>query len=315
VGAAGDGRRRRAGSGTAVTRIAILGDGARAAQIATEFALGGCSVEWLSAERERSQLLAEESLRMAAGYGLAAPADLERARALLGEGHPETGADGRLTLIVEALPEALDAKAEGIAPIAAAHPEALVATTSEALSVTAIGEAAGVGERMLAARYGRPPLLTPLVELLAARDTPPRLLDRVSQLLRAIGKRPVALRREVPGMLAGRLEVAIARECMWLLESGVADAEAIDEVVRDGLARAWTAVGPLQAATLDDGCSLAMVADSIGADPASAVSLEGLGGAAGDEAPAQLRARRDEVLAGARRAERARAGSPGGERP
>jgi len=298
-----------------MTRIAILGEGAQAAQIAAEFALGGCSVEWLSAEQERSQLLAEESLRMAAVHGLAAPADLERARALLGEGHPETGADGRLALIVEALPEELDAKAEGIARLAAAHPEALVATTSEALSVTAIGEAAGVGERMLAARYGRPPLLTPLVELLAARDTPPRLLDRVSQLLRAIGKRPVVLRREVPGMLAGRLEVAIARECMWLLESGVADAEVIDEVVRDGLARVWTAAGPLQAAALDGGSSLAMVAASIGADPASGASLEGLGAAAAGEAPAQLRARRDEVLAAALRSERARSGSSGGERP
>ncbi|HEX9482750.1 MAG TPA: 3-hydroxyacyl-CoA dehydrogenase NAD-binding domain-containing protein [Solirubrobacteraceae bacterium] len=298
-----------------MTRIAILGEGAQAAQIAAEFALGGCSVEWLSAEAERSQLLAEESLRMAAVHGLAGPADLERARALLGEGHPETGADGRLALIVEALPEELDAKAEGIARLAAAHPEALVATTSEALSVTAIGEAAGVGERMLAARYGRPPLLTPLVELLAARDTPPRLLDRVSQLLRAIGKRPVVLRREVPGMLAGRLEVAIARECMWLLESGVADAEVIDEVVRDGLARVWTTAGPLQAAALDGGSSLAMVAASIGADPASGASLEGFGAAAAGEAPAQLRARRDEMLAAALRSERARSGLPGGERP
>src|SRR5258708_29035461 len=139
-----------------MTRIAILGEGARAAQIAAEFALGGCSVEWLSAEQERSQLLAEESLRMAAVHGLAAPADLERARALLGEGHPETGADGRLALIVEALPAELDAQAEGIARLAAAHPEALGATTSEARSVTPSGGAGGRGRRSAGRRVRRP---------------------------------------------------------------------------------------------------------------------------------------------------------------
>ncbi len=104
---------------------------------------------------------------------------------------------------------------------------------------TELGEAAAVGERMLSTRYGDPPLLCPVVELLAARDTPRRLLDRVSQLLRALGKRPVALRREVPGLVSGRLELALLRETSWLLERGAIDAEDLDELVRDSLARRW----------------------------------------------------------------------------
>jgi 3-hydroxyacyl-CoA dehydrogenase len=300
-----DGRRRE--QGATVTRIAVLGEGAPAAQLGGEFALGGCTVVWLSTERERSQQLLEEALRLAAGHGLAGPADLERARALVAHADPSAGAEGRLTLIVETLPEQLQSKAQAIAPLAADHPEALIASTSEAISVTAIGEQAGVSERMIATRYGDPPMLSPLVELLAARDTPPRLLDRVSQLLRAIGKRPVILRREVPGMLAGRLEVAILRECLWLLESGVADAEVIDAVVRDGLARGWTVAGPLHLAGLRGGAP-ALVAEAIGEDPAARMPLERLAGNGADgEALAKLRERRDEALAGALRAERARA--------
>jgi 3-hydroxyacyl-CoA dehydrogenase len=302
-----DERWRRRQPGAAVTRIAVLGEGALAAQLGGEFALGGCTVVWLSTERERSQQLIEEALRLAAGHGLAGPADLERARALVAHADPAAGADGRLTLIVETLPELLQSKVQAIAPLAADHPEALIASTSEAISVTAIGEEAGVSERMVATRYGDPPMLSPLVELLAARDTPPRLLDRVSQLLRAIGKRPVTLRREVPGMLAGRLEVAILRECLWLLESGVADAQEIDAVVRDGLARGWAVAGPLHFAGLRGGAP-ALIAEAIGEDPAARMPLERLAGNGADgEALAKLRERRDEALAGALRAERARA--------
>jgi 3-hydroxybutyryl-CoA dehydrogenase len=303
-----NGRRREQGGD--LTRIAVLGDGTDAAQLSGEFALGGCSVVWLNGGPERSAQLVEEALRLAAGYGLAGPAELERARALIGHAEEVAGVDGRLTLIVEALPEEIETKAAGIGPLAAAHPEALVATTSEAVSVTAVGEAAGVGERTVAMRYGTPPMLNPLVELLAARDTPPRLLDRVSQLLRAIGKRPVAVRREVPGMLSGRLEVAMLRECRWLLENGVAGAEEIDEVVRDGLARGWAVAGPLQSAALR-GASLALIAEAIGEDPAATEPLaERSGGGPGEpsgEPPAGLRERRDEALADALRAERARA--------
>ncbi len=290
-----------------MTRIAVLGEGSLASQIGSEFALGGCSVVWVAADAERSQQRVEEALRFASAHGLTGPVDLERARSLMTRASPGAGGEGRLTLILDALPEDLELKAEGIAALAAAHPEALVAVTAEALSVSAIGEAAGTAERTVAVRYGRPALLSPLVELLAARDTPPRLLDRVSQLLRAIGKRPVVLHREVPGMLAGRLEAALLRESAWLLERGVADAETIDEVVRDGLARLWGVAGPLRAAALRKPGELSRLAAEIGTDPAASQSLERLEREApAEEALVELRERRDAALAAALRVDRAR---------
>jgi 3-hydroxybutyryl-CoA dehydrogenase len=288
-----------------VTRIAVLGEGHRAAQIGSEFALGGCSVSWLNVDTERSQRRVEEALRLAVAHGLAAPPELERARTLVAVAEPAAGVDGRLTLILEVLSEGLDGKAQAIVPLAAAHPEALIATSGESVSATAVGEAAGVGERIVGVRYGSPPMLTPLVELVAARDTPPRLLDRVSQLLRAIGKRPVTLRREVPGMLAGRLEAAMLGACLWLLEQGVADAEQIDEVVRDGLARSWGVAGPLQAAALRDPAALAAIG-AASSDGAAHVPAEALTQLAGAGIPAALREHLEEQLARALREERER---------
>jgi 3-hydroxybutyryl-CoA dehydrogenase len=293
-----------------MTRVAVLGDSEAGAQIGCEYALGGCSVIWLTNEQERSAQRAEGVLRLASTRGLAGPADLERARALISHAAPGDGSEGRLTLILEVLPERLEEKAAALAPLAAAHPEALLATTGETITATALGEAAGAAERIVTTRYGSPPLLNPLVELLAARDTPPRLLDRVSQLLRAIGKRPVLVRREVPGMIGARLELALLRECASLLERGVADAAAIDEVVRDGLARSWAVAGPLQAAELEGLRSLRAIAAEIEAEGAASPPGRDLLHSLPATEPALLeglRERRDQSLAAALRAERDRA--------
>ena len=217
-----------------MTRVAVLGTGPAAAQVGCEYALGAARCS--GAGRTPADQRVEEALRFAASYGLAGPPDLERARSLMVRGDPTISSVERLTLIVDAQSAPLEQRASAIGGDRRRHPEALVATMA-LVAPTELGEAAEVGERMLATRYGDPPLLSPVVELLAARDTPRRLLDRVSQLLRALGKEPIALRREVPGLVSGRLELALLREAAWLLERGAVEAEDLDTLLRR-LARA-----------------------------------------------------------------------------
>jgi len=258
----------------------------------------------------------EEALRLAASHGLAGPPELERARSLMIRGNPAVSSVERLTLIIDAQSAPLDARATEIATVAERHPEALVATLCLLPSVTVLGEAAGVGERMLATRYGDPPLLCPVVELLAARDTPRRLLDRVSQLLRALGKRPLALNREVPGLVCGRLELALLREASWLLERGVVEAADLDELVRDSLGRRWAVAGPVESGALGPRSELLELARENGGERPSASALEELLAPAGDADPeraAATRERREQGLAAALRSERAAAGRPAGD--
>jgi len=125
-----------------------------------------------------------------------------------------------------------------------------VVSVAEDLSPDELGAAAGIPDRMLGARYGSPPLLMPVVELVACEQTPPRLLDKLAQLLRAIGKRPVLLERQSPGLVSGRLEGALLAEAARLVEEGVASPEAVDEVVRESLARDWRLAGPFEGAPL-----------------------------------------------------------------
>jgi 3-hydroxybutyryl-CoA dehydrogenase len=294
-----------------VTRIAVLGTGPAAAQIGCEYALGGCAVLWAE-EDEGAQQRVEEALRLASGHGLAGPAEVERARSLMVRGDATISSTERFTLIVDAQDLPLEPRAAAIAPIAARHPEALVASASPLPSVTALGEAAGVGDRMLATVYGDPPLFSPVVELLAARDTPLRLLERVSQLLRALGKRPVQVRREVPGLVAARLEVAMLREALSLVERGVIDVGALDELVRDSLARRWALAGPIEAALLGTTpamsalSELARVLDAEQPPPGAGRDLAAIATEPGEEKRlASVRERLEGGLAAALRAERA----------
>src|SRR6185437_3145690 len=175
--------------------------------------------------------------------------DAARSRMSYGDGHEpgeHAGSDRPPGLIVESLPEQLALKAEVLGELCARHRAAIVASNTSSLSISALGEAAGVAERIVGTHYWNPPLLMPLVETIAGPDTPRELLVAVLGLLRAIGKRPIVLEREAIGLLWNRLQLAVLRECEWLVEHGVATPQTIDEVMRDGLARRWRLTGPFE---------------------------------------------------------------------
>ncbi len=132
----------------------------------------------------------------------------------------------------------------------AAAPAAVVATNTSSLSITAIGDAIGAPERTVGTHYLNPPLLMPPVEIVAGERTSAETVAFARDTVAALGKLPVLVRRDVPGFVWNRLQFALVRECAWLVESGVASAEDVDTVVREGLARRWRHVGPLRSIAL-----------------------------------------------------------------
>jgi 3-hydroxybutyryl-CoA dehydrogenase len=295
-------------------RIAILGGGLMGAQIGCEYALAGHPVQWVVRERVRAEPRVEQALALALRHRLADAAALERARSLMSyedsaaSGDDENGgpAGPSPELIVESLPEQLALKADVLGPLAARHPQAIVASNTSSISLSALGEAAGVGERIVGTHYWNPPLLMPLVEVLAGERTPIELRDRVVRLLRAIGKRPVVLEREADGLLWNRLQLAVLRECEWLVEHGVATPEAIDEVMRDGLARRWRLTGPFETVGLGGAQTFDAIAANLYPVLSDAKSSDGFAGHVPHDAErlAALRERRDDALAAELRAER-----------
>ncbi len=317
----------------AAPHVAILGAGLMGAQIGCEYALGGCAVTWLVRDRQRASERVERALAVALQYELADEPALARARAAMryeetgvaGDGAPGAGeagdagdadarhsgapgAAGEPALIVESLPEDLATKVDALAPHTARWPRATVASNTSSISISALGEAAGVAERIVGTHYWNPPLLMPLVETIAGERTPRARLDAAIELLRAIGKRPVVLEREAQGLLWNRLQLAVLRECLWLVEHGVASPATIDEVMRDGLARRWRLTGPFETVGLGGAATF----DAIAANLFPVLS-DARAGAGFDayvphdrDALAALRERRDEALAAELRDERVR---------
>ncbi|MGH7510165.1 MAG: 3-hydroxyacyl-CoA dehydrogenase NAD-binding domain-containing protein [Gemmatimonadales bacterium] len=107
--------------------------------------------------------------------------------------------------------------------------------------------------RLLVAQAFDPVEQIPAVEVVPGPLTEPDCLDLVRTWLRALGRIPVVLRKEIPGNASGRLMVALWRECIRLVLDGVLEVRDVDALISSGLAARWAAAGPLQTAYLEAG--------------------------------------------------------------
>ncbi|HEY2719850.1 MAG TPA: 3-hydroxyacyl-CoA dehydrogenase NAD-binding domain-containing protein, partial [Solirubrobacteraceae bacterium] len=172
------------------------------AQIGCEYALAGCTVLWIVRDRQRAEQRVEQALALTLQHELADASAVSQARAAMRWGEPETDAGDELPeLIVESLPEHLALKADVLGPLAARHPDAIIASNTSSISLSALGEAAGVAQRIIGTHYWNPPLLMPLVEVLAGEQTP---LAQLAQLL--------GVRRHVRCEATPRLHIGQHRE-------------------------------------------------------------------------------------------------------
>ena len=188
-----------------------------------------------------------------------------------------------------------------------------MASNTSSIPITAIGQAIGAGERTIGAHYWNPPLLMPMVEVIRGDHTAPAVVEEMTATLRALGKQPVLVDQDVPGFAWNRLQLALLREAVWLVENGVATPETVDEIVRDGLARRWRYTGPFQTAALGGAETFERVAANLWPVLSDAATLKNLRRWL-NEAPeitGPVRERRDAGLAADLRADRAREGGAG----
>lgn len=103
-------------------------------------------------------------------------------------------------------------------------------------------------ERFLGMHWFNPSNLIPLIEIIRNDETKQSCVDRVYDLARAIGKKPVICRKDVPGFIANRIQFAVLRECMDIVEKGIASVEDVDAVMKYGLGFRYAAYGPFEVA-------------------------------------------------------------------
>jgi 3-hydroxybutyryl-CoA dehydrogenase len=278
-------------------KVLIVGAGLMGAQIGCEYALGGHGVALLARTPEAASRRFEDGLETVRAHGLAVAEEVEAARA-------RTRVASDLSelvpcdLAVESLPEDLDLKARLLRRVAEASPAAVLATNTSSLSVTELGERIGAPERTLGTHYWNPPLLMPLVEVVAGGQTTPAVVEQTTVTLRELGKRPVLV-RDVPGFAWNRLQMAVLREAVSLVENGVASPATVDEILTHGLARRWRHIGFFQAIALGGVETWEKTAGNLLPLISSATTIADLGGLlpTADTTLAAAAARRDEGLA------------------
>jgi 3-hydroxybutyryl-CoA dehydrogenase len=229
--------------------VVVVGAGLMGSQIAAEYALGGHRVHCLARHPDVTESRVGEALATVLRLGLR-DEDATKAAAARLSVVGALDALERCDLVVESVPEELPLKGEVLTPIAARFPEAVIASNTSSLSIGAIGEACGAPERTVGTHYWNPPLLMPLVEVIAGPHSRPEAVELARAAVASCGKRPVLVQRDVPGFIWNRLQHALLREALWIVDNGVATPEAVDEVVRFGNARRWEHVGPFAAAAL-----------------------------------------------------------------
>jgi 3-hydroxyacyl-CoA dehydrogenase len=135
----------------------------------------------------------------------------------------------------------------------AADPGAIIATSSSGLLISRIQTACEHAGRCVVGHPFNPPHLVPLVEVVGGEHTTPETIERTMAFYTAIGKRPIRVRKEVPGHIANRLQSALWREAFSLIDQGVATVEDIDIAISQGPGLRWALLGPIMLLHLSGG--------------------------------------------------------------
>ncbi len=231
-------------------KIAVVGAGLMGHGIAQVFALAGYPVALTDISAEALDAAVDNvraNLALQSGQGLiepqAAESAVERIVTTMDRARAVEGAD----FIVEAVVENLEIKQTIFRELDALCPEnVILATNTSVISITEIADRARHKSRVVGTHFWNPPYLIPLVEVVRGEHTAGHVMDRTIEIMNMVGKHPVRVNKDVPGFVANRLQHALWREAISIVEHGIADAATVDECVKYGFGLRLPVLGPME---------------------------------------------------------------------
>jgi 3-hydroxybutyryl-CoA dehydrogenase len=229
-----------------VVKVAVIGAGLMGHGLALVFAEGGHNV--------RITDTFTETLRTVKSRVTETLKSLDRNTSVIE--HIETVATlqdavADADFIIEAAPEKLELKQRLFDQIeSAARSDAILATNTSVIPITQIMASVKTKHRAIGTHWWNPPYIVPLVEVIQTADTSVDVIEATMALMRQLGKVPVHVKKDVPGFVGNRMQHALWREAISLVENGVCDAETVDLVVKNSFGRRLAVLGPLENADL-----------------------------------------------------------------
>jgi 3-hydroxybutyryl-CoA dehydrogenase len=232
---------------SSIQRIAVVGAGLMGHGIALELAAYGYDISLH--DRDQSQL---ERARGGIAEGLARLVDIGRITPEEAAGTPAriameidlrsavAGAD----LVIEAVSEDIEVKRTVFRDIDAWAPRhAILASNTSTFMPSLLAAATTRPEQVLVAHYFNPPYLLPLVELVRGERTSDQTVATMRSLYEGIGKSPAVVQREAPGFVGNRLQMALLREALAIVDAGIASPRDVDTIIRTSFGRRLAVAG------------------------------------------------------------------------
>lgn len=153
--------------------------------------------------------------------------------------------------VIEAVFENMDIKRETFAKLEArCRPDTIFCTNSSVMSPSEISRDLKYRERFVGTHFWNPGHLIPLVEVVKSDASSDEVANTVMEVLAAVGKKPVLCKKDVPGFIANRMQHALWREAISIVERGIADAKTVDEAVKYSFGLRLPQLAPMENADM-----------------------------------------------------------------
>ena len=233
-----------------ISKIGVIGAGLMGHGIALNFALGGYDV-YLNDTTDESLEKALESvgtsLETMKSVGLA---DEASAAAVPGRIHTSTSMEETVAdvdFVVEAVFEDMEVKHQVFARLDELSPErTILSSNTSSFMSSQLAPATKRPDKVVVANWWNPPYLLPLVEIVRGPQTSDHTIDTTAGLFTKLGKQPVVLQKESVGFIGNRMQFALLREAISIVEQGIASAEDVDLVVTSSFGRRLAVAGPFE---------------------------------------------------------------------
>jgi 3-hydroxybutyryl-CoA dehydrogenase len=247
-------RRDRTDGATPPARVAVLGAGTMGGGIALSFARAGSSVTLMARRAstcEAARARIRSSLQGLMDAGALEPGQVGPIAGRITTTVELEAAVHGAELVIETVVEDLAVKQDVLSRAErAARRDAVLATDTSSIAIDELAAGLERPQSFAAMHWFNPPELVALVEVVSGRRTAPPVAQRLIGWARAVGKRPVHVRRDVPGFIANRIQYAVFREAFALVEAGVCGYAEVDEAMKAGLGARWAAIGPFESLDL-----------------------------------------------------------------
>ncbi len=233
-----------------IVEAVVIGTGTMGPGIAASLALAGARTTLVSRTADgamRAVFTAQALVEQLRQHELADAAAAQAALTRLFGSDDAPAVTAAAGLVIESIVEDLPLKQDLFRKLdEAAPPETILASNTSGLSITEIARATKRPGRVITTHFWNPPHLMPLVEVVMGHETEEATARRTMDTLRALGKTPVLIRKDRPGQLGNRIQSALMREAMYIVQEGIATVEDVDLACRLGFGLRMPMWGPLQ---------------------------------------------------------------------